>query len=169
MLLSAFKWAFLAGSALAAYISLTVFMEMPYGLWLSLHDSLVVISLVLAAFVGWKHMTQRASFSSMLISASVYYLTIAIMYLAAYFLTSTFFADKMAWIPFFYYDYKFHSFSSVADYLNNRNNYIELLELQAFSLSLCSILYIAAGTLGYGTRAAFDRVMHMHDGGQRTA
>ena len=150
--------AFLIASGLTLYISLTVFWQMPHNLWLTFHNLLVIISLILAAFVGYKHRASAVSFKFMLLSVAVFFSVIMFLYIGSYAATTTFFADQMVWIPFFYHDYNYHAFKSVADYLNHKNNFRELLELQVVSLLICSMMYFAAGSLGYGVKAMIDEM-----------
>lgn len=148
--------AFLIGSVLALYISLTTFWQMPHGWWLALNNLLVVTSLFLAAFVGYKHRAFEVSFKFMLLSVGVFFSVIMFLYISSYVVTTALFADRMVWIPFFYHDYNYHGFKSVTDYLNHKNNFRELLELQIVSLLICSMMYFAAGSLGYGGKAMID-------------
>jgi hypothetical protein len=92
----------------------------------------------------------------MLLTVAVLFSVIMLLYIGSYFVTTAFFADKMVWIPYFYHDYNYHGFTSVADYLNHKNNFRELLELQVFSLLIGSFMYFAAGSFGYGAKAMID-------------
>jgi hypothetical protein len=83
-----------------------------------------------------------------------------LLYIVSYIVTTGFFPDQMAWIPFFYRDYNYHGFTSVSDYLNHRDNYQELLKLQIFSLMIASVMYFAAGSSGYGVNALIERIRH---------
>ncbi len=150
--------AFLMGSVLALYISLTTFWQMPHAWWLALNNLLVVTSLVATAFVGYKHRAFALSFKFMLLTVAVLFSVIMLLYIGSYIVTTAFFADKMVWIPYFYRDYNYHGFTSVADYLNHKNNFRELLELQVFSLLIGSLMYFAAGSFGYGAKAVIDGV-----------
>ena len=145
--------AILIGGVLALYTSLTTFFQIPYGWWLAFHNLLVVISLGLAAFVGYKHRSFEVSFKFMLLAVAIFFSIIMLLYIGSYVMTTAFFADKMIWIPFFYHDYNYHGFESVASYLNHENNFRELLELQVFSFSIGSVMYFTAGSLGYGAKA----------------
>jgi hypothetical protein len=149
------------GTVLALYISLTTFWRMSHGWWLGFHNLLVVISLVLAGTVGYKHLVSEVSFRFMFLSITVFFSVMMLLYIGSYLVTTAFFSDQMVWIPFFYHDYNYHGFTSVTAYLNHRNNFRELLELQIFSLLICSILYFAAGIVGYGAKAVIDRKMKM--------
>jgi hypothetical protein len=142
-------WAFFVGGVLAFYISLTMFLQMPYNLWLAFHNLLVVASLLLTAFVGYQHRMFGVPVRFMFLSVTLFFAVIMLLYIGSYVLTTTLLADRMLWIPFFYHDYNYHGFKSVAEYLNHENNYHELLGLQVFSLSLSSAVYFAAGSLGY--------------------
>jgi hypothetical protein len=144
------------GTVLALYISLTTFWQMSHGWWLGFHNLLVVISLVLAGYVGYKHRGSEASFRFMFLSITVFFAVMMLLYIGSYLVTTAFFSDQMVWIPFFYHDYNYHGFPSVTAYLNHRNNFRGLLELQIFSLLICSIIYFAAGILGYGAKAMID-------------
>jgi hypothetical protein len=104
----------------------------------------------------------------MLLTIFVFFLVVLFLYIGSYTVTTGFFADQMVWIPFFYRDYNYHGFASVAAYLDHGNNFRELLELQVFSLSISSVLYFAAGSLGYGIRAALDRLKKALDPTQST-
>ena len=147
----------MTGGVLAAYISLTMFWQMPYDLWRAFNYLLVVVSLLLAASAGYQHRTFGASFKFMLLSITIFFMVIMLLYIGSYILTTTVLADRMVWIPFFYHDYSYHGFESVTEYLNHENNYRELLGLQVFSLSTSSVLYLAAGSLGYSLKALMDR------------
>ena len=81
-----------------------------------------------------------------------------ILYVGSYAAATTYFADQIVWIPHFYRDYNYHGFKSVADYLNHNDNFRELLILQVFSLSVASVMYFAAGCLGYGARAVVGQM-----------
>lgn len=166
--LQSIRLAFLIGGVLALYVSLTVFWQMPYDLWRTLNNLLVVVSLFLAAFVGWKHRAAAISFRFMLLSIAAFFAVIMFLYIAGYFITTAFFAERMAWMPFSYHDYNYHGFKSVADYLNHKTNFRELLELQIFSLLICSVLYFAAGSLGYGAKAMIDGMKKSFDAAQLT-
>ena len=104
----------------------------------------------------------------MLLSVAVFFAALMFLYLTSYVVTTVFFADKMVWIPFFYHDYNHHGFKSVTDYLNYKNNFRELLGLQIVSLLISSALYFAAGSLGYGARAALD-AMKKSSGASKSA
>ncbi len=156
LLMQSFRRAFLIGSILALYISLTTFLEMPHGWWLGLHNLLVIISLVLAAAVGYKDRALEVSFKLMILSVALFFSVMMFLYIGSYLVTTAFFADQMVWIPFFYHDYNYHGFKSVAAYLNHKNNFRELLELQIFSFLIGSIMYFAAGSLGFGAKAMID-------------
>lgn len=158
LLLQSVGMAFLIGSVLALYISLTTFWQMSHGLWLALNNLLVVTSLVLVGFVGYKHRALEVSFSFMLLSVAVFFSLIMFLYISSYVVTTAFFADNMVWIPFFYHDYNYHGFKSVTDYLNHKNNFRELLELQIVSFLIGSVMYLAAGSLGYGAKAIIDEM-----------
>ena len=158
LLLQSIGMAVLIGGVLSLYISLTVFWQMPHGWWLAFHNTLVVTSLVLAGFIGYKHRASEVSFSFMLLSIAVFFSVIMFLYISSYVVTTAFFADKMVWIPFFYHDYTYHGFRSVSDYLNHNNNFRELLELQIISLLIASIMYFTTGSLGYGAKAIIERV-----------
>lgn len=151
-------WAFLVGVVLAAYISLTMFWQMPYDLWLLLHNLLVVASLLIAVFAGYEHRMLRVPFWFMILSVILFFAVIMLLYIGSYVLTTTVLADRMVWIPFFYHDYNYHGCESVAEYLNQENNYRELLGLQVFSFSIRSVMYLAAGCLGYSVKALMDRM-----------
>ena len=148
----------LMGSFLASYISLTAFWQMPYHWWLAMHNSLLVTSLILTAFIAYQHWRAGLSFLAMLITVLFYYFVIMFLYIGSYAVTTGFLADQMAWIPFFYHDYNYHGFPSVAAYLDHNNNFQELLKLQTFSMLMSSVMYVAAGSLGYGTSALFGRM-----------
>lgn len=150
-------WAFLVGGALASYISLTTFWEIPHDVWLTFHNLLVVTSLLLAGFVGYRHSAMGFSFKYMLLSIAIFFAVVMCLYIGSYIVTTTFLADRMVWIPFFYHDYTYQGFRSVAEYLNHENNYRELLQLQVFSFSMCSVMYFIAGNVGYGIKAMLDR------------
>jgi hypothetical protein len=83
---------------------------------------------------------------------------IMLLYIGSYIVTTTFLADRMVWIPFFYRDYNYHGPGSVTEYWNHENNYRELLKLQVFSFSISSVLYFAAGGLGYGIQVLMDKI-----------
>lgn len=153
LLWQSLKLAVLIGGVLAVFVSLTTFTEMSHELWLTAHNLLVILSLVLAGLIGYKHRRVGVSFSRLLLAISAYFSVIAVLYLASYTITTAFFAGKMAWIPFFYRDYNYHGFKSVADYLNHKNNFRELLVLQIFSFSIGSVMYFAAGACGYAGAA----------------
>lgn len=148
--------AFFIGTFLALYISLTTLWQMSHGWWLGFHNLLVVISLFLAGAVGYKHRVSEASFRFLFLSITVFYSVIMLLYIGSYLVTTGFFSDQMVWIPFFYHDYNYHGFPSVTAYLSHKNNFRELLELQVSSLLICSILYFAAGVLGYGAKTMID-------------
>jgi hypothetical protein len=150
-------WALLMGGVLALYISLTTFVRMPYGLWLSFHNLLIVLSLLLAGFVGYRNRGFGFSFRFTLLSIAIFFAVTMFLYIGSYFMTTTFLADKMVWIPFFYHDYNYHGFQLVSDYLKHEDNDRELLKLQVFSFALSSVMYFAAGSLGYGIKAILDR------------
>ncbi len=156
LLLRSSGMAFLLGSVLAVYISLTTFWLMPHGSWLGWHNLLVVSSLLLTAYVGYQHRTLRFSFSFMLLTITVMFLVLAGLYLGSYYVTTAYCADKMVWIPFFYRDYNYHGFQSVMEYLHHKNNFRELLELQVFSFLVGSVMYFAAGSLGYGAKVVIE-------------
>jgi len=156
LLLRSVGLAFLMGCALALYISLSTFWRMPYAWWLALNNLLVVTSLVATAFVGYKHRAFALSFKFMLLTVAVLFSVIMLLYIGSYIVTTAFFTDKMVWIPYFHRDYNYHGFTSVADYLNHKNNFRELLELQVFSLLIGSLMYFAAGSLGYSAKAVID-------------
>ncbi|HEU0293681.1 MAG TPA: hypothetical protein VFR47_13150 [Anaerolineales bacterium] len=150
------RWALLAGGGLASYIALTMFWQMPYDLWLGIHNLLVVASLLLVAFAGYQHRMFEVPFRFMFLSVILFFAVIMLLYLGSYVVTTTFLADRMVWIPFFYHDYNYHDFESVAAYLNHEDNYRELLGLQFFSLSMSSVMYFAAGGVGYSLKALMD-------------
>jgi hypothetical protein len=129
---------------------------MPHAWWLALNNLLVVTTLVATAFAGYKHRALALSFKFMLLTVAVLVSVIMLLYIGSYIVTTAFFADKMVWIPYFYRDYSYHGFTSVADYLNHKNNFRELLELQVFSLLIGSLMYFAAGSFGYGAKAVID-------------
>jgi hypothetical protein len=155
-LVPSIRMAFLMGSILALYSSLTTFWQMPLGWWLAFNNLLVVTSLGLALFLGYNQRKSKVSFGFMLLSVAVFFSVIMVLYLASYSVTTAFFADKMVWIPYFYRDYTYHGFKSVTEYLNHNNNFRELLELQIFSLLISSLMYFAAGSLGYGAHSLVD-------------
>lgn len=148
--------AFLMGSVLALYISLTTFWQMPHSWWLAFNNLLVVTSLVVTAYVGYRHRALAVSFKFMLLTVAVLFSVIMLLYIGSYIVTTAFFADKMAWIPYFHRDYNYHGFTSVTDYLNHKNNFRALLELQVFSLLIGSLMYFAAGSFGYVAKAMID-------------
>ncbi len=158
LLFQSFQMAFVIGSVLALYISLTTFWQMPHGLWLAINNLLVVTSLILVAFVGYKNRALKVPFKFMLLSIAMFFSVIMLLYIGSYFVSTAFFADKMVWIPFFYRDYTFWGFKSVSDYLKHNNNFRELLELQIISLLIGSIMYFIVGSLGYGAKAIIDWV-----------
>lgn len=151
------RWAFLVGSILALYISLTMFMEMTYPLWLAVHNLLIICSLLLAALVGYQYRLFVIPFKWMLVADVLFFTVIMAFYIGSYAITTTFLADRMVWIPFFYDDYNYHGFRSVTEYLSHEDNYRELLQLQIFSFSVSSVMYLAAGSVGYGIKAMLDR------------
>ena len=148
----------LIGGVLALYISLTTFWQMSHGWWLALHNLLVITSLALTALVGYRHRAFEVSFKFMLLSVAAFFSMIMFLYIGSYVVTTAFFAKTMAWIPFFYHDYNYHGFKSVTDYLNHKNNFRDLLDLQIFSFLIGSVMYFAAGSLGYGANAMIDRM-----------
>lgn len=149
--------ALLTGGVLAAYISLTMFWQMPYDLWRAFNNVLMVASLLLTAFAGSQHRMFGVSFKFMLLSITIFFTLIMLLYIGSYVVTTTALVDKMVWIPFFYHDYNYHGFQSVTEYLNHENNYRELLGLQVLSLSMSSVLYFAAGSLVYSLKALLER------------
>lgn len=156
LLMQSLRYAFLIGGILALFVSLTTFREMPHSWWLIWHNLLVIISLVMVALIGYNHRRFEASFSAMLLSCAAFFIVVAVLYLSSYALTTGLFAGKMAWIPFFYRDYTYHGFKSVADYLNYKDNYRELLVLQVFSFLVGSVMYFASASLGYFSRAIIE-------------
>ena len=150
LLFESLRMGFAIGRVLALYISLSMFWQMPYSLWLTINNLLVGASLFLAAFVGYKALANQASFKFMLLAIAVFFFVVMLFHVGSYVLTTTFFADKMVWIPFFYRDFTYHGFTSVSDYLNHNDNFHELLELQVISLLIASVLYFTLGILGYG-------------------
>jgi hypothetical protein len=166
LLLQSVGTAFLIGGVLALYISLTMFRQMPHDLWLAFHNLLVVVSLVLIAFWGYRHRAFEVSFKFMLLSVGLFFSVIMFLYIGSYAVTIAIFADKMVWIPFFYRDYNYHGFKSVSDYLNHKNNFRELLELQIVSFLICSVMYFAAGSLGYGAKAMIGSMKKSSGAGQ---
>jgi hypothetical protein len=129
---------------------------MPYAWWLAFNNLLVVTSLVLTAFVGYLHRRFAVSFKFMLVTVGLFVSVMMTLYIGSYIVTTAFFVDKMVWIPYFYHDYNYHGFTSVADYLNRENNFRELLELQVVSFLISSAMYFTAGGLGYGAKAVID-------------
>lgn len=150
-------WAFLVGSILALYTSLTMFLEIPYTLWLAIHNLLVISSFLLVAFVGYQYRLFAIPFKWMLLAVVLFFAVMMALYIGSYVITTTFLVDRMVWIPFFYHDYNYHGFRSVTEYLNYENNYRELLKLQIFSFSMSSVMYFAAGSGAYGIKAMLDR------------
>ena len=148
---------FVIGSLLALYISLTMFWVMSHDFWLALHNLLVVVSLVLAAFIGYQNRNLGYSSSSLVLSISVFFSIVMLLYIGSYAMTTGFLADKMVWIPFYYNDYKYHGFTSAAEYLSHENNYVDLLKLQVFSLLISSMMYGMAGGLGYAGKAVLEK------------
>jgi hypothetical protein len=143
------SFGFVIGTLLALYISLSMFWVMSHDLWLALHNFLVVASLVLAAFIGYQNRNLGFSMGSLVLSIAVFFSIIMLLYIGSYAMTTSFLADKMMWIPFFYNDYHYHGFTSPAEYLSHENNYVELLKLQVFSLLISSVMYVIAGSLGF--------------------
>jgi len=123
-----------------------------------MNNLLVVASLVLTAFVGYKHRAHAASFKFMLLTVAALFSVIMLLYIGSYIVTTAIFADQMVWIPYFYHDYDYHGFKSVSDYLNHQDNYRELLELQIFSFMIASVMYFAAGSLGYGAKTIVEEM-----------
>lgn len=150
-------WAFVVGAVVALYISLNMFVEIPYALWLAVHNLLIICSLLLAAFVGYQYRLFAIPFTWMLLAVVLFFAVIMALYLGSYASTTAFLADRMVWIPFFYDDYNYHGFRSVTEYLNHEDNYRELFQLQIFSFSMGSVMYLAAGSVGYGIKAILDR------------
>lgn len=142
---------------LSLYISLTTFLQMSLSLWLTFHNLLVVMSLFLAMLIGYNNRASQASIGLMLLSVGVFFMVIMCSYLGTYFVTTAFFAEKMAWIPFFHRDYTYHGFRSVAEYLNHKSNFRDLFELQVFSFLVGSIMYFVSGSLGYAMKVLFER------------
>jgi hypothetical protein len=151
-------YGFLIGTPLALYISLTMFWLMSHDLWLALHNVFVIASLVVAAFIGYRNHNLGLSMRSVFLSIAVFFSIVMFLYIGSYTLTSGFLADKMVWIPFFYNDYNYHSFTSAAQYLKHGNNYVELLQLQVFSFLISSVMYFLAGGLGYASKAAIEKM-----------
>ena len=89
----------------------------------------------------------------MLLGVAVFFGVIAVLYLGGYLLTTAFLSDRMVWFPLDYRDYTYHGFTSVRDYLNHGNNFWDLLDLHTFSLLISSVIYFAAGGLGYGLKS----------------
>ncbi len=148
IVLQSFRLGIPIGMLLALYIFVTVFVEFSHESWLLVHNLVVIVSLLIAAFIGYNHRYANTEFGSMLISVAVFFGSIMFLYIGTYLLTTLFFAEKMAWIPFFYRDYNYHSFGSVAEYLN-QTNFRDLLVLQVFSFLVGSIMYFGAAIVGY--------------------
>jgi hypothetical protein len=146
------------GGVLGLYTSLTMFWQMSYEWWLAIHNLLVITSFLLTALAGYEHRKFRCPFHFMVLSIVLFFAIIMLFYIGAYVITTSLFADKMVWIPFFYRDYNHHGFRSIVDYLNYNNNERELLKLQAFSFSMSYVLYFMAGNLGYGINAMIDKI-----------
>jgi hypothetical protein len=146
------------GTLLALYISLTMFWVIPYDLWLALHNFLVVASLVLAAFIGYQNRNLGFSIGSLVLSIIVYFSIVMLLYVGSYAVITGFLAEKMVWIPFFYNDYNYHGFTSIAEYLSHENNYVELLKLQVFSLLISSVMFVIASSLGYVGKTVLERM-----------
>lgn len=149
---------FVMGTLLALYISLTMFWVMPHDFWLALHNLLVVASLILAAFIGYQNRSFGFSMGFLVLSITLFFSIVMLLYIGSYAVTTGFLADKMVWIPFFYNDYNYHGFTSAAEYLSHENNYVELLKLQVFSLLVSSVMYVIAGSLGYAGKAVLERM-----------
>jgi hypothetical protein len=149
---------FLTGTPLALYISLTMFWLMSHDLWLALHNFLVIASLAVAVFIGYQNRNRGCKMRSLFLSIAVYFSIVMLLYIGSYTVTTSFLADKMVWIPFFYNDYNYHGFTSAAEYLSHGSNYVELLHLQVFSLLISSVMYFLAGNLGYAGKAVLEKI-----------
>lgn len=151
------KQAFFVGGILALYISLTMFCQMSYSMWLAFHNLMFVASLLVLAFIGYQHCMVGVPFTTMLLSIVLFFVMMMFLYIGSFTITTKFLVDRMVWIPFFYHDYNYHGFKSVIDYLNHGDNYRELLGLQVFTFSISSVMYFAAGSLGYSVQAMMNR------------
>ena len=134
---------------LSSYITATMFIRMPLGLWHVLNSALFVATLALAMGIGLRCRDVNRSFGSAMLSVAVFCLVIAITYIGGYAIATAFFAEWMAWIPLFYRDYTHHGFTSVKDFLAANDNFLQLIILQGFSFAISSIIYFVAGTVGY--------------------
>jgi hypothetical protein len=127
------------------------------SMWLTIHNLLIICSLLWTAFVGYQYRLVAIPFKWLLVWIVFFFAVMMFLYIGSFVLTTTFFADRMVWIPFFYHDYNYHAFKSVTEYLNHENNYRELLELQLFSLLISSLMYFAAGSVGFTIKTMMDR------------
>ncbi|HZM22972.1 MAG TPA: hypothetical protein VFC02_14585 [Anaerolineales bacterium] len=78
IILQSSTYAFVIGTLLALYISLTMFFVMPHKPWLALHNLLIVSSLVLAAFIGYQNRRPGLSMSSLFISVGIFFLIVMV-------------------------------------------------------------------------------------------
>ena len=150
---SSLKWTFgtalITGILLAAYTSCTVFLPFKHSSWLIFHNTLVIVSIIGAFGVGHKYRGGSKPFKLFILALLLYYTVILVLYIGTYTITTSLFANRMKWIPFFFRDYEYQAFRSVEDYLNHSNNFKDLLVLQIFSFVLTFIFYLVAGLIGF--------------------
>ncbi len=139
--------AVISGVVLSAYVAVTCLVRFDLSIWLAVHNSIVVATFVVCGYVGYRSVAlgvRRAA-----VNIGVYYLVLMGVYIGTYVLLTSFFVDRLAWIPFWERDFSYHGFGSVREYMEHKTNFLDLLVLQAISCGICSILYISAGLIGF--------------------
>ena len=137
------------GAVLAIFVISSMMIEIDLTNWLTINNSLIILSFVPLLVVGLVfHRLDRTIFS-LIGNCAIYFLIVMFSYVGGYSAATYFVPERLVWMPFFHRDYAYHGYTSVAEYMNTRNNFSELLILQIFSCSILSVLYLAAGLTGY--------------------
>jgi hypothetical protein len=144
------RFALAIGVVLASFVSTSMFYETELYVWLLVNNSLVVTSLLLAFLIGYRLRRSGSSIFLIVGHVTVFYGIVACLYVyvGSYAVMTYFFADRLAWMPFFHRDYTYHGFQSVREYMDHKDNFVDLLVLQIFSCVICSALYFSAGIAG---------------------
>lgn len=146
----------LLGALHSAFSLYSMINPIPYPVWDALNNVAFIMSV--GVLLGLVIISTRGagSLTRTITNAAIYSAAYLVIQLAAYAITTRFFADRLVQLPFFFKDYTYHAYVSPAEYL--ATHYADLLGLQAFSTLVVFIFQITlSGLVAVAVREIRER------------
>jgi len=140
----------LSGATYSLFTLYAMLAPVPYSTWDYTNSALYLTFLIALLGLAVGLIQYKQMFSQLIGAVAVASLLFTSFSLLTYWISTAFFADRLYQLPFFAKDYAYHGYTSPQQYLFTGNNYVELMQLQAFSCVLTFLFRVAlAGAVAW--------------------